>query len=73
MDSAYGKFPDSDEDIEEVEEIYSVQSSIILEISHFFETMLPYLPLGHFHKGFKEFLATNNPYDYVDYIALNIP
>jgi hypothetical protein len=24
MDSAYGKFPDSDEDIEEVEEIYTV-------------------------------------------------
>lgn len=56
MDSAYGKFPDSDDDLEDAEEIYSVQSSIILEMSEFIKTVSQYMPLFYYDKGFGLFI-----------------
>jgi hypothetical protein len=56
MDSAFGKFPDSEDNIEEVEEIYSVQSSIVLELSEFLKTVLFYTPIFYYNKDFGQFI-----------------
>ena len=56
MDSAFGKFPDSEDDLEEVEEIYSVQSSIVLEMSEFLKTVFHYMPIFYFDRDFGLFI-----------------
>jgi hypothetical protein len=56
MDSAFGKFPDSEDDLEEVEEIYSVQSSIVLEMSEFLKTVFYYMPIFYYDRDFGLFI-----------------
>ncbi len=56
IDSAYGKFPDSDDDLEETEEIYSVESSLILEMSEFIKTVFQFMPIFYYDKGFSFFI-----------------
>jgi hypothetical protein len=61
----------------EENEIISLTSSIILELSEFLKSIYSFMPLYSFNEDFKEFLIKQAEkgvlLEYADYVALNLP
>jgi len=83
IDSAYGKFPDIEGDIDDDSSSQGAQTSVILEMSNFIKTVSDFIPISFSHKGFKSFLSkcsrsSNDTtsscsiFHYIDYLALNL-